>query len=255
MYYARVGIYQFQLGTAQQVRDQVNGTLIPELETMSGFIDYRLVTTPDSRGLSMSVWQTEKQAIASVAYLENWVTQNISHLVIRREAYIGEVGLMSDAGLGKHEPVGPGASVVNALYEAFNRGDRAGMEALCHPAAMADNIAFGLRVPLQDYFANWLDAFSDANIGNVEFTAQGDRVFAEFVGTGTHTGTLQTPDGPMAPTGRHVSERIGELYVMRNDKVASLRIYFDRWAFLERLRPDIGEAAARIASEQPQAPH
>lgn len=81
----------------------------------------------------------------------------------------------------------------------------------------------------------WADAFPDGHVEITETIAAGDRVVVLFRGRGTHTGTLTTPGGEIAPTGKEVTLDLCDVYRIRGGKVASLHTYFDSGALLGQL--------------------
>jgi ketosteroid isomerase-like protein len=79
-----------------------------------------------------------------------------------------------------------------------------------------------------------IQAFPD---GTVEITGsfgQGDRMCAEFLFAGTHTGPLETPGGVVEPTNARVAFPYCISYVYEGDEAVEIREYFDQ---LELLMP------------------
>jgi ketosteroid isomerase-like protein len=64
---------------------------------------------------------------------------------------------------------------------------------------------------------------------------RGDTVFVEGVWSATHTGTLATPEGDVPATGRRVTVPFALAVTVRDGRIASVRNYHDRLAFLAQL--------------------
>jgi predicted ester cyclase len=81
----------------------------------------------------------------------------------------------------------------------------------------------------------WIEAFPDARVEIQNQIATEDYVAMEFIGRGTHKKPLQTPNGPIAPTGNKFEVRFCEIARFKNGKVAEIRLYFDRSTMLDQL--------------------
>jgi SnoaL-like polyketide cyclase len=60
-------------------------------------------------------------------------------------------------------------------------------------------------------------------------------VASEHVGRGTHTGPFISAAGKIPPTGRPIQLRIGEIYGVRNGKIARLYAYYDSATMMRQL--------------------
>ena len=67
-----------------------------------------------------------------------------------------------------------------------------------------------------------------------EFVSEGT-VVLEVTWSGTHSGLLDLPGGPVAPTNRPIRLQSCQVLALRNDKVQSLRQYFDIATLLQQL--------------------
>ena len=86
-----------------------------------------------------------------------------------------------------------------------------------------------------EYTMNWLRAFPDARqtIAN-EFSA-GEWVVQEFTMAGTHTGTLESPDGDIPPTNRRAQGRGVQIQRIAGGKIVEERVYFDQLEIFTQL--------------------
>ena len=101
-------------------------------------------------------------------------------------------------------------SLVRQMYEAWNKKDLDRVESFAHADAMIANVAFGTSLRFGSYVRNWATAFPDGSIDVVDMFEGGDCLVAEFIGRGTHTGVLEGPSGPVAPTNRRIEVRMVE---------------------------------------------
>jgi predicted ester cyclase len=84
---------------------------------------------------------------------------------------------------------------------------------------------------LRAYFA----AFPDLRHEVIDFVEAGEKIALELRVGGTHTGTMQTPNGPIPPTGRRVTWESVDFVTVAGGKIASWHAYYDQLAFLAQL--------------------
>lgn len=237
MYFARVGIYRFKSGGHSLAVERARNGLLARLSEAQGFVDYTLVLMPDGRAVSLSLWETRRDAIRAVAGIEHWVRDNIGHFLDKREAFVGEVELWVAEEFSARARTVYATSVVTALYEGLCARNPAAVLALVHSDATLDWRTMGKRVPLRETLLGWMKAFSDLAFEDVQLTVQDDRVFMECKVHVRHTGTLDLPGGPLPATGRVAEGRIGVLFVTAGDRISEMRLYADGWHFLLALGP------------------
>jgi ketosteroid isomerase-like protein len=85
------------------------------------------------------------------------------------------------------------------------------------------------------FFATWWDTFPDAHVDVRAVHIAGDVITEEGTFTGTHHGTLHSPAGDIAPTGRPVAVDYIHVLRYRDGKHISFGLLFDRLAMLEQL--------------------
>jgi len=81
----------------------------------------------------------------------------------------------------------------------------------------------------------WAAAFPDSKASFDNALASGETVVLEVTWRGTHTGPLQTPRGPLAPTGRRIELRACMALEVAGDRVRVQRQYFDMATMMEQL--------------------
>jgi steroid delta-isomerase-like uncharacterized protein len=141
-------------------------------------------------------------------------------------------------------------SVVRAFYEDWNRRD---FEHLADLVADDGEIVLvgsgtSFRGPdgARQFAQMWADGFPDGRATVDTAAASGDRVTVEFTGRGTHTGTLQSPDGDIPATGKPVTLQFCDVLEIEGGKITSLHSYFDSASLLTQISvmPEAGVAAA-----------
>ena len=62
-----------------------------------------------------------------------------------------------------------------------------------------------------------------------------DAAATELVFTGTHTGPMMTPNGPIPPTGKRITTHSVSILRMKDDLIASEHVYFDQLEMITQL--------------------
>jgi steroid delta-isomerase-like uncharacterized protein len=81
----------------------------------------------------------------------------------------------------------------------------------------------------------WAAAFPDSKCTFNNAVASGDTVVLELTWQGTHKGQLQTPKGPIAPTGKRIEIRACDVVQLDGEKTKAQRHYFDMSTLLQQL--------------------
>jgi steroid delta-isomerase-like uncharacterized protein len=131
------------------------------------------------------------------------------------------------------------ASLVRSVYTAYN--DRAFDRAaevvtddydwLMVPTQQAFHGPGGMR----EYLAGWAEGFSDSVVEVTNVVVGDGQAVVEFVGRGTHDGTLNTPMGPIPATGQRAELHFCDVYEITDDKLRRGRSYFDLATLMRQL--------------------
>ena len=81
----------------------------------------------------------------------------------------------------------------------------------------------------------FFEAFPDATMHPVNWIETGDTVVVEGSFRGTHTGVLRSPEGDIPPTQRPLDLKFADVFRVKDGKVTSHHIYFDRLDFMMQL--------------------
>ena len=100
-------------------------------------------------------------------------------------------------------------------------------------------VPFGMTLRGHDgykqFLLGWAEAFPDSRTEITNLLTGEDHAIIEFIGRGTHTGTLHGPAGDIPPTGRKVEFRLCDVRGIKNGKFVSLHQYYDALGFMQQL--------------------
>jgi steroid delta-isomerase-like uncharacterized protein len=126
-----------------------------------------------------------------------------------------------------------------APFQAYAEKNWEAVKAATTPDFVYDEIATQRKATGHDQviplWQGWSSAFPDSKPTFHNSFVSGDTVILELTWTGTHTGTLQTPKGPIAPTGKKISIRSCNVMQMAEGKVKAQRQYFDMVTLMQQL--------------------
>jgi steroid delta-isomerase-like uncharacterized protein len=131
-------------------------------------------------------------------------------------------------------------NAAKALIEAYNDKNWEKAKASITPDFAYDEVATGRNLTGADAaleaWKGWAQAFPDSK-GSFRATHVADdgTVVLEVTWTGTHQGPLQTPKGPIAPTGRRIELRACAVVEIAGERARSQRHYFDMATLLQQI--------------------
>jgi steroid delta-isomerase-like uncharacterized protein len=138
----------------------------------------------------------------------------------------------------KEESMGDLKALSAAFTEAFNAHDEEAIRA-CYADDATSTAPGGVSLDGADaitgYAMTWLNAFPDAQITVHQEVVGDDWVAQRFTFAGTHTGTLASPDGDIAATGKSLSGRGASLTRFRDGKIVEDHLYYDQMEVLTQL--------------------
>lgn len=131
-------------------------------------------------------------------------------------------------------------ALAHELYELFNEGRLDEAAKMGSDDIKVDVVPFGMVFDGRDGFLGFMDsfksAFPDLTITVEHQVASEDGVVSECSWTGTHTGTLHTPAGPIEATGRRVdAARFCEVWDVSDGSITKLVNYQDISSWLRQL--------------------
>jgi steroid delta-isomerase-like uncharacterized protein len=134
--------------------------------------------------------------------------------------------------------MGQAKALVDRLWVALETQRFEILGEICSPES-AIVMPGGIRLRGVDQLAQLLGAytaaFPDLRHEVVDFVEAEDKIALELRISGTHTGTMQTPNGPIPATGRQVVWESVDFVTVAGGKIASWHAYYDQLAFLAQL--------------------
>ena len=91
------------------------------------------------------------------------------------------------------------------------------------------------RDQIRQFTQGWFQGFPDAKLEAINVITTDTHVVEEGVFIGTHTGVFPTPQGDIPPTGRAVRGPYMDIFEIRDGKVISDHLSFDRMELMEQL--------------------
>lgn len=228
MSYTRIATFHCKPGRTQDIVRMVEGSFIELFRQQAGFLSFVLTPMPDDTLMSVSLWRTKADAETATRVAAGWVAVNAQDAIVSADVRLAETGVVDNGSAGP-------ALLVETMYAAFNDHALDRLPRLLAPGARTTNMTSGEDAPMVDYLQIWMTAFPDASIDLQRMVATADAVMTEFIGRGTHTGVMQTPDGPIAPTGRKVEIPFVDCFDVRDGKIVRGRNYFDVAGFMRQL--------------------
>ena len=89
MEHLRVATYEIKTGSFQDVAEKARHGMLNTFKDQPGFIRYGLADLGNRKCLSISFWDTHKDADAAVPVAANWVRENLMDRVELKSTDIG----------------------------------------------------------------------------------------------------------------------------------------------------------------------
>ena len=122
---------------------------------------------------------------------------------------------------------------------AFNEKNWGAVRASISPDFVYDEVATNRKVQGVDQviplWQGWATAFPDSKATFQRELPSGNTVVLEVTWRGTHSGPLQTPNGPIAATGNRIEVRACMAIEVAGDKAKAQRHYFDMGTLLQQI--------------------
>jgi hypothetical protein len=89
--HVRIATYEIKDGTFEDLAELARQGMLRAFQEQPGFIRYGLADLGDRKLVSVSLWETRKDADAAVPVAERWVRENIASRVDLRTTQIGDM--------------------------------------------------------------------------------------------------------------------------------------------------------------------
>ena len=87
----RIATYKIKTGSFEELADVAQKGMLRTFQEQSGFVKYGLADLGEKTCLSISLWETRRDAESSVPVAANWVRENIADRVELRSNEIGDL--------------------------------------------------------------------------------------------------------------------------------------------------------------------
>jgi predicted ester cyclase len=133
--------------------------------------------------------------------------------------------------------MGQTKNLVDQAWKSLEASDLDGFVGFCRPNVECRQAGMTFRGPaaLHTMLEGFFQAFPDMRHEVLDWVEAGDTIALELRITGTHTGTLPTPNGPVPPTGRSLNLESVDYIKMVDGKIASWHAYYDQLSFMAQL--------------------
>jgi heme-degrading monooxygenase HmoA len=92
MEHVRIATYEIKRGSFQELADVAKKGMLRKFQEQPGFIRFGLADLSEEKTcLSLSLWETRKDADSSVSVAADWVRENIADRVELRSNVIGDL--------------------------------------------------------------------------------------------------------------------------------------------------------------------
>ena len=129
--------------------------------------------------------------------------------------------------------------IAKAQVLAYNEKDWDKVKAGVAPGMVYDEVGTQRKVQgvddVIDLWKGWATAMPDSKATFSSEVASGNTVVLEMTWRGTHKGPLKMPSGDIPATGKTIELRAVQVVEVANDKVKSVRQYFDMGSLLRQL--------------------
>jgi len=220
--------------TLDAIIDEFRNTGVPGVMDMRGLCSAQLlVDRATGRSLVVAAWEDAAAMAASRAEAARLRADLIAltHAQLRSvEEYRLEFSSVRE---------GDTRSLIERDIELWNARDREGWLAAADLHRLVVQAPGGLRLLGRDaadmVWAMWNEAFPDNRLGITAIHADDRGGVQEGRFTGTHTGTLRSPAGEIAPTNRAVDAPFCGVYEFDEGKITSVHLFFDQMELLTQL--------------------
>jgi steroid delta-isomerase-like uncharacterized protein len=133
--------------------------------------------------------------------------------------------------------MGQAKDVVDRAWKALEASDIDGFVRFCRPDTECRQAGMAFRGPaaIHAMLEGFFQALPDMHHEVVDWVEAGDTIALELRITGTHTGTLPTPNGPVPPSGRSLHLESVDFIKVVDGKIASWHVYYDQLSFMAQL--------------------
>jgi hypothetical protein len=97
MQHVRIATYDIKDGTFEELARIAREGMLRTFQEQPGFIRYGLADIGDRKAVSMTLWETRKDADASVPVAERWIREHVANKVALQTTQMGDVAFFEGA--------------------------------------------------------------------------------------------------------------------------------------------------------------
>jgi hypothetical protein len=91
MQHVRIATYEIRAGSFEELAKTAREGMLRTFQDQTGFIRYGIADLGDRKLVSLSLWETRKDADASVPVAERWVREHLASKVELKSTQIGDL--------------------------------------------------------------------------------------------------------------------------------------------------------------------
>jgi Antibiotic biosynthesis monooxygenase len=91
MQHVRIATYEIRDGSFEELAKTAREGMLRTFQDQTGFIRYGIADLGDRKLVSLSLWETRKDADASVPVAERWVREHLANRVELKSTQIGDL--------------------------------------------------------------------------------------------------------------------------------------------------------------------
>jgi hypothetical protein len=89
--HVRIATYEIRAGSFEELAKSAREGMLRTFQDQAGFIRYGIADLGDRKLVSLSLWETRKDADASVPVAERWVREHLANKVELKSTQIGDM--------------------------------------------------------------------------------------------------------------------------------------------------------------------
>jgi steroid delta-isomerase-like uncharacterized protein len=133
---------------------------------------------------------------------------------------------------------------VRSLYDMFNTHTTdaqwlekivAGVSDDCDILDVPSGMMLAGKEGMQLFLSTWTTAFPDCTFSITNTIDTEEQVVVEFIGRGTHTGTLYGPAGEIEPSGKQIVLRYCIIHKVQDQQIVEVRMYYDAMGLFQQI--------------------
>ena len=91
MQHVRIATYEIRAGSFEELANAAREGMLRTFQDQTGFIRYGIADLGDRKLVSLSLWETRKDADAAVPVAERWVREHLGNKVALKSTQIGDM--------------------------------------------------------------------------------------------------------------------------------------------------------------------